>query len=81
MSRRLVGIRHKTEVYIAKGHPRYDTIDEVPGSFTLVDSLESPDGSTIWMQAIAELEGVVIEIRFRVEECDQFVYLVEEDNG
>ena len=74
---KLVGIRHKGEAYIAKGHPTYGNVIETPGVIMQVDTIQrlpSPSGVANWMQLSTEMDDVTIEVRVRVEECDQFVY-------
>lgn len=89
MSRRLVGIRHKKEVYIAKHHPLYDMTVGVENMVTRVDSLapvHEPSGECYWLEATVHWGGETsdtqpeLKIRVRTEECDQFVYLVEGDD-
>jgi len=78
---KLVGIRHKGEAYIAKGHPTYGNVIETPGVIMQVDTIKEvreANGKCYWMKMIVEMSKKSMEIQVRIEECDQFVYVSKE---
>lgn len=89
MSRILVGIRHKGEVYIAEGHPKYGQVGDTTASpsspIREVDTIEEvrePSGAYNWMQLVTrpkagDFNGVMT-LEIRIDECDQFVYVEDE---
>jgi hypothetical protein len=80
---KLVGVRHKGHTYIMRLYPEYDVAEEEPHMLDKVDEIYAPPtegGTQIWVHIIRYLpKNKAIELRVRTLECDQFMYLKEDD--
>lgn len=77
MKDQLVGIRHKGQAYMTKKHPNYEGMLQELGKLSKVDEID--EFSNTWVRIVTYLPNNMLgELRVRVEDCDQFYYLVED---
>lgn len=80
---KLVGIRHKGHTYISRQYPNYDVAEEEPHVLDKADEIEAPpnkEGGQPWVVITKYLpKNKLLELRVRTSECDQFMYLKEDE--